>query len=214
MRTSWMMLLITVFLSVATQANDQVAKTEALTAVRPRCEYLTNPLGIDTRQPRLTWQVQSNEPEQKQTAYRILVASTEEQLARNEANLWNSGKIQSSETAHVSYAGTPLKSGQRCFWKVQIWDQNDRPSAFSQSAWWEMGLLNDSDWEGKWIAGPEPCPYSRKVFTIARPVHSVRLYICGQGVYKARLNGKALSDQVLGPQLSNYPKRMLYDTLM
>ncbi|MFV2067569.1 MAG: alpha-L-rhamnosidase N-terminal domain-containing protein, partial [Pirellulales bacterium] len=210
-----------VFTGGAIVASDSVSQvgaegrkigTAALVAVCPRCEYLTNPLGIDSRRPRLTWELQSDETGQKQTAYRILVASTEEKLARNEADLWDSGKIQSSETAHVPYAGTPLKSGQRCYWTVRISDQSGRPSLFSQPAWWEMGLLDDSDWKGTWIAGPEPCPYFRKVFTAPRPVRSARLYICGQGVYEARLNGKALSDQVLGPQLSYYPERMLYDT--
>ncbi len=194
------------------RGEGRKARTAALVPVRLRCEYLANPLGIDTRRPRLSWVLQSDEQGQKQTAYRILVASTEEQLARQQADLWDSGKVESSDTAHVSYAGVPLTSGQRRFWMVRIWDQSGRPSVFSQPVWWEMGLLDDSDWKGDWIAGPEPCPYFRKVFTASRPVRSARLYICGQGVYKARLNGKAVSDQVLGPQLSYYPKRMLYDT--
>ncbi len=97
------------------------ARTAALAAVRLRCEYLANPLGIDTRWPRLSWLLESDEPGQKQTAYRILVASTEEQLAKDEADLWDSGKVASSETANVPYAGRPLKSRQRCYWKVMVW---------------------------------------------------------------------------------------------
>jgi len=206
--------LLSVYLGPTAFPAEPGANTAptSLVPVRLRCEYLVDPLGIDTRLPRLSWALESDRPGQRQTAYRILVASTEAQLAAEKADLWDSGKVESGETAHVPYAGKPLTSGQRCHWKVQIWDQSGQPSVFSQPAWWEMGLLDDSDWKGRWIAGPEPCPYFRKVFTASRSVRRVRLYICGQGVYEARFNGQAVSDQVLGPQLSYYPKRMLYDT--
>lgn len=193
-------------------AEARKAKTAALIPVRLRCEYLDNPLGIDARRPRLSWMLESSETGQKQTAYRILVASTEEQLAKDEADLWDSGKVESSETVNVPYAGRPLTSRQRCYWKVMAWQKDATFGGSSAAGRWEMGLLDPSDWKGDWVAGAEPCPYFRKAFAATRPIRSTRLYVCGQGVYEARLNGKAVSDQVLGPQLSYYPKRMLYDT--
>ena len=176
-----------------------------------RCDYLRNPLGIDVPCPRLSWTVLSGEEGEKQTAYRVLASSSAE-LSSKPPDLWDSRKKMLTTSSHVPYDGPPLRSAQRVYWRVQLWDRDDNPGPVSDAAWWEMGLLDDSDWKGKWIAGQEPCPYFRKVFTVSRPIRSVRLYICGQGVYQARLNGKALSDQVMGSQLSHYPKRMLYDT--
>lgn len=102
--------------------------------VNLQCEYRSNPLGIDEAQPRLSWQVQSNERNQGQTAYQILVADSKELLQNNQGDLWDSGRISSDETLNLAYSGKPLASGGRCFWKVMIWDKNGRSSAWSAPA--------------------------------------------------------------------------------
>src|SRR5689334_7654773 len=107
------------------------ADASNLTASRLRCEYLTNPLGIDEKQPRLSWIVQSRERGQKQTAYRILVASNEDTLKENRGDEWDTGKVTSDETSGIVYGGKPLTSHTRRYWKVQVWDKDDKPSAWS-----------------------------------------------------------------------------------
>src|SRR5579859_1946610 len=84
-----------------------------------RCEYLENPLGIDTSQPRLSWILDSTQTGPKQTAYQILVASSPGELNKNDANLWDSGKVNSDQTTFITYAGKPLSARQACFWKVR-----------------------------------------------------------------------------------------------
>jgi alpha-L-rhamnosidase len=120
-----------------------------------RCEYLADPLGIDIAEPRLSWKLESGDlkPERgaRQSAYQILVASSEELLLKDQANLWDSGKVASEETAQIVYGGKPLQSGEQVFWKVRAWDQNDQPTPWSQPAKWSMGLLKDSDWQAHWI---------------------------------------------------------------
>jgi alpha-L-rhamnosidase len=123
---------------------------------RLRCEYLTNPLGIDAAKPRLSWILQSAERGQRQTAYQVLVASTPDVLAKDQGDLWDSGRVASDQSVHVEYAGTPLGSRMRCCWKVRAWDKDGRPSTWSQPAFWTMGLLQPSDWQGKWIAATPP----------------------------------------------------------
>ena len=117
-----------------------------------RCEYLADPLGIDVAQPRLSWRLQSPWRGQKQTAYQILVAGSEEIFKDGRADLWDTGKVASDQSIHVIYGGKPLSSRTRCCWKVRIWDENDRASEFSKPAAWEMGLLTPEDWKGKWIS--------------------------------------------------------------
>jgi len=119
--------------------------------VNLQCEDHSNPLGLDVAQPRLSWQVQSDERDQRQTAYEILVAGSPERLKSNQGDLWDSGRVFSDETVNVVYAGKPLASGAPCFWKVRVWDKAGQASAWSAPAKWSMGLLEPKDWQGKWI---------------------------------------------------------------
>ncbi len=112
-----------------------------------RCEYLRDPLGIDVFLPRLSWRLESLQPDargQRQTAYQVVVTS-------GESECWDSGKVESDETLHIVYAGLPLTSGQVCQWKVRVWDQAGRESGWSAPALWTMGLLKPEDWKGTWI---------------------------------------------------------------
>lgn len=131
-----------------------------------RCEFLVNPLGIDNARPRLSWILESDARNQKQTAYRILVASSEELLARDLGDLWDTGKILSEITHGIVYGGAQLVSGIQCYWKVRVWNGDGEPSAWSVSAHWSMGLLSPSDWKAEWIGydaprkGEEDVPFS------------------------------------------------------
>lgn len=118
---------------------------------RLHCEYLKDPLSIDETAPRLSWELRSNQRGQKQTAYQILVASSQENLSNHNGDLWDTGKVNSDSSVHVVYQGKPLQSTMRCVWKVRIWDAQGDVSAWSQPASWGMGLLKPSDWKGEWI---------------------------------------------------------------
>ncbi len=115
------------------------------------CEYLSNPLGIDVTTPRLSWKIRSNARGEKQTAYQILVASSAKLLDANKGDLWDSGKVATSDSNLVDYAGTKLTSQTKCFWKVKVWDAKGVASEWSKPALWTMGLLAKQDWKGKWI---------------------------------------------------------------
>ena len=123
-----------------------------------RCEYRRDPQGIDVTDPRLSWLLSADRVKARglrQTAYRVLAASSERLLAANRGDLWDSGRVESAESAHVVYGGKPLVSGAALFWKVQVWDQGHKPSEWSAPARWSMGLLNAGDWQGKWIGRDE-----------------------------------------------------------
>ena len=117
-----------------------------------RCEYAADPLGVDVPQPRLYWRLDSDERGQKQTAYRILVASSAGQLAKDTGDLWDSGKVASDQTLHIPYAGKALQSSQQVFWKVRAWDAAGKETPWSKPATWTMGLLADADWKAQWIS--------------------------------------------------------------
>ncbi len=116
-----------------------------------RCEYHNNPLGIDITSPRLSWITQSDNRGWKQSAYQILVASSQENLDQDRGDLWDSGKVEANQSTQIPYAGKALLSHTPCFWKVKAWDQNGAASPWSQTATWSMGLLNEADWQAQWI---------------------------------------------------------------
>jgi alpha-L-rhamnosidase len=196
--------------------------TGAITVGRLRTEYLENPLGIDVRRPRLEWLLASDLRGQRQTAYQILVASSEQTLAVDRGDLWSSGKVSSSRSIQIEYAGTPLASRQRAYWKVRVWDTDDHPSPYSAPAWWEMGLLGPADWRAEWIASPGtpttgaggggPAPYFRKAFTIGAAVRRARLYATALGLYEISLNGARIGADHLAPGWTDYNTRLQYQT--
>ena len=116
-----------------------------------RCEYQTHPIGLDETQPRLSWKLQSTERGQKQTAYRVLVASSQENLGKDLGDLWDSGKLDSDQSTHVIYQGKSLQSRMHCYWKVRVWDKGGKPTPWAEAAEWSMGLLQPEDWKAKWI---------------------------------------------------------------
>ena len=118
-----------------------------------RCEYLTNPSGIDEPQPRLSWLVDSLERGATQSAWQVLVASSAAALGTDQGDLWDSGKVAGNATSQIVYGGTPLASRAACWWKVRSWNQDDQPSPWSAAASWTIGLLNAADWSAKWIDG-------------------------------------------------------------
>lgn len=125
---------------------------QAVTVSQLHCENMDNPQGVDIAQPRLSWILNSGERNQKQTAYEILVATTEENLAADKGDLLDSGKIASGQSIQNPYAGTALAARMPCFWKVRVWDQDGKVSAWSKPAQWTMGLLQPADWNNaQWI---------------------------------------------------------------
>ncbi|HJS20278.1 MAG TPA: family 78 glycoside hydrolase catalytic domain, partial [Anaerolineales bacterium] len=170
-------------------------------------------------QPRLSWQMQSERRGARQTAYQILVAPSEANLDIDSGLLWDSGKIQSDQSIHVPYGGSSLDSGQRVYWKVRVWDEaGEEPE--SSSAWWEMGLLEDTDWEAEWVGAPfyggprtsSPAPYLRKEFRLQKQVVSARLYATAIGLYECYLNGSRVGDALLAPGWTDYSKHIQYQT--
>ncbi len=204
------------------------ASGAVLAPVDLRCESLYAPLGIDVRQPRLSWRLLAGEVEarsQAQSAYQVLVAADEASLGNDRGELWDSGKVVSTDQLHVVYEGRPAVSAERCYWKVRVWDADDRPTPYSEASWWEMGLLSPADWTGRWLDdgrplpqrdedfyGDDPAPMFRRDFTVREGVRRARLYAAGLGYYELRLNGEKVSDHLLDPAWTSFGERVPYTT--
>lgn len=183
-----------------------------------KCEYHVNPVGIDVLQPRLSWQIFTDENNFVQQAYEIRVAETKENLAEGSKLVWSTGKVNSSESVNVTYGGPTAKPTQRLWWKVRIWDPKNKATAWSEPAYWEMGLLSASDWKASWIRfGQEsdnttshPSQYFRKEFSLNKKVVSARVYVTALGLYELRLNGKKIGQDLFTPGWTSYKNRIQY----
>ena len=213
---SYLILLLVISILDTSAQNEKVS---VLTVVNLKCENLTDPLGIDLLAPQLGWELKSEVRNQQQKAWQVLVSDKQSDLAENKGTCWNSGKRISNETCHIPYRGKPLKSGEKLYWKVRVWDGLGRASAWSQAASWEMGFLASSDWQAKWIGtgedqfpdsvGTGPAPWFRKRFQTASDIKSARIRVCGLGFYELYLNGDRVGDQVLAPAQTNDDTRRL-----
>lgn len=186
-----------------------------------RCEYLENPIGIDIVRPRLFWIYDLNKDvyDSRQTAYQIHAASTLNQLKEGDL-VWDSRKVMSTDSTHIIYEGANLKSRKRIYWRVRVWDESQEVGEWSESAYFELGLLKSSDWKAKWI-NPEksvdinvqqPASYIRKEFVLDEEVVNARLYITSCGVYESWLNGKRIGNQLFTPGVTSYEKRLQIQT--
>jgi len=179
------------------------------------CIYRANPLGIDAMVPRLSWQIESNRRGARQTAYQVCAAAEP-----GAQPVWDTGKVMSDQSVHLSYAGPALSSGQRVYWQVRVWDEEDAASEWSAPAFWEMGLLNSADWSAQWITPDwdedttqsQPQPVLRRAFNLTGAVKSARAYVTSLGLYELHLNGARVGDGLLTPGWTSYDTRLQYQT--
>jgi alpha-L-rhamnosidase len=200
-----------------------------LTPSKLTCEYLTNPAVVDVLQPRLSWI--NSAPDDKrgcfQTAWQIVVASSPDKLGS--PDLWDSGKVPSEQNNRVVYNGKALTSRAECWWKVRVWDEKGKQSEWSAPGQWRMGLLQEGDWNAKWIGAPwegeealprpknpgaglpentgPPAPLLRKSFAVNKPVAKAVAFVTGLGYFELYANGQKVGTDVLVPNQTNYGKR-------
>lgn len=177
-------------------------------AIRLRCEQMEEPMGIDVSPVCLSWICDSGI---SQSAYEIEASS-------GNGVVWNSGRVDSSRM-HALF-GQQLHSKERITWKVRLWDEQGQMGDWSETASFEMGILDPTQFVAQWInpeekTDPEqlqPVSYLRKTFTLTEEPHQARAYITAHGVYEAYINGRRVGDFVLAPGTSSYDKQMPYQT--
>lgn len=194
-----------------------------------KCEFAVNPIGVDKRNPIFSWKLKHSNKGEKQSAYQIIVASSLENISKDFGDMWDTGKVKSSEQI-IRYEGKSLEPCKIYYWKVRWWDSKDHESPYSDIGIFETGLLEESNWKAYWISKKEhkyeeyapqgapfgltyTIPYSpifRKVFDINKKIRRARVYVSGLGLYELYVNGKRIGDRVLDPGQTDYKKRVLY----
>ena len=219
-KTRIFIILLSLVSLTITSANKK--KTLQINVTDLRTERLVNPMSIDTPTPRLGWRIETNTNDVEQTCYHLIVSSTPEKAQALDGDLWES-IVDTDQSQWISYQGKPLRSNTRCYWRVKV-STNKGDSDWSDVAMWNVGLLYEADWQGRWIGLDRKMSwdeetehsrlsarYLRKEFDLDKQVAKATLYICGLGMYEAFINGKRIGDQVLAPAPTDYRRTVLYN---
>lgn len=180
--------------------------SDALRAIDLRVDFSHYPLGIDESKPIFSWIPVGRMRGHSQRAYRIIVSSSYENSVRGMGDVWDTGVVE-SESNVIEYNGPPLKSFTKYFWRVKLWDNYNVEGSWSDVAWFETAVLNESEWEGIWIGGGQ---LLRKEFKLEDDVAEARLYVAGLGYFELRINGTKVGENALEPLWSDYSKRIYY----
>jgi len=218
--------------------NCSVEKTDKTTFNKLLVEYAEKPIEIDLCNPRFSWIIESSGRNRHQTAFRILMATSEKLLADNKADLWDTSKQKSDQTIHHEYDKGKLESNEKYYWKVIIWDENDDEYESPVSSF-ETAILDNDEWKAEWIGNgpvkeiiPDKGFYGhpkeqaqmkdtvvhlgkslllRNEVLLSKKIKKAKAYISGLGFYEFYINGKRVGDKVLAPAKTPYHKHILYD---
>ena len=180
-----------------------------------QCEYLVNPIGVDVRNPRLSWKVKDARAGARQTFYSLIVGTDSASLGHSKTDqAWSTGKVRSASQL-VTYQGEKLRPFTRYFWAVKVWDQERRSTSLSPVSRFETGMMDQNNWKGAWISDSEdirlkPAPYFRKSFQASRKIVSARAYIAVAGLYELYINGRKAGNHRLDPVYTRFDRRTIY----
>lgn len=218
------LVILLVWFVAGVQFASAAAWGSSLQPENLRCEYLENPIGLDELSPRFNWTHKATNAAafgQKQTAYRIIVASDIQILHQNRGDEWDSGWVSSNQMQQIEYKGKALRSDRYYYWKVVVKDEKGVASAWSKTAFWATGLLQQKDWKAKWIGTNElfdpsqkDCnisdPWLRKTFSLQQKPGKAMLFLASVGYHELYVNGKKIGDDVLSPAVTDHTKRARY----
>ncbi|MBV5315540.1 MAG: family 78 glycoside hydrolase catalytic domain [Prolixibacteraceae bacterium] len=206
------LLLLCAFQFFATINYAQLQLVNLLT------ENRIEPEGIDNANPRLTWQLKSSERNVLQTAYEIRVSDDLRALKTGRNLSWQTNKIQSEQSVHISYSGKPLNAGTKYYWQVRVWDNHGNLSKWSEPTYWIVGMINPENWSAQWIQAGftetelRPSPMFRKEFQAKKVVQSAIAFVTARGLYEAEINGNKIGNAFFTPGWTSYGKRIQYQT--
>ena len=192
------------------------AQNSAITVYDLKSEYLTNPIGLDTKKPRFTWKIKDQRRGAVQSAYQITVGTDSAKVASGQGSLWKTQKIK-SDHQRVVYDGKKLQAFQKYYWSVTLWDKNDNKIKTSHLAHFQMGMMGMHNWKASWISDSraidkKESPYFRKEFKLKKKVKKATAYIAAAGLFELYLNGKRVGDHQLDPTYTRFDRRNLYVT--
>lgn len=194
---------------------NQICLGAPIRPIAMKCEHMFNPIGIDASSPRLSWMMQDDRQGARQTAYRITIGLDSAELIAEKGILWTSKQLKSAANL-VQYKGAALKPFTKYYWKLEIWDKDNKAAQPAISSF-ETGMMGMQNWRGNWISdgidvNVLPAAFFRKVFQPEKKIKSARAYVAAAGLYELYLNGNKVGNHRLDPMYTRFDRRNLYVT--
>ncbi len=206
---TWLYTAIASLLLLACGPAALAADTFSVTDLR--CEDLVNPIGIDVARPRLSWRMEADYNGAAQTACRVRCATSPELLREGEADLWDSGRVESDQSRYVAYGGKTLRRGVPCCWTVRIWNEKGVASDWGSPGYWTMfDMTSGSDWKAQWITQNHKgnaVPWLRRSFRLDAAPARAYIYVNALGYFQLFINGKRVGSDEFAPHVGQYDKR-------
>ena len=229
---------IHLFLFILLTPGCNKSETPDIIVTQLKCNNIENPAGTPGN-PTFSWKLSSEVKTISQTAYQVVVAPDIKGLTSEKSYTWDTGKQVSGQTSWILYSGTRLEPATKYFWKVRVWDGNDKPTKWSKPGEFVTGLFDKNSWNNaKWIGYediPESLllipgvhgdgnnlgetakkrtvvPYFRKEFSLEKKITRAYIFISGLGQYELYVNGDKIGDRFLSPGWSDYRKTCYYNT--
>ncbi|MDC7241648.1 MAG: family 78 glycoside hydrolase catalytic domain, partial [Spirochaetales bacterium] len=181
-----------------------------------KCEYRSNPLGLDCEKPRFFWKIESGDQNCFQKSYRIRVYRDALPGQNGEDELlWDTGVVESGDSIQIPYEGPALEPRRAYSWEVMITDREGNSSPWSSRERWETGLMESGNWQARWISSPDKSiesPCFRKDFALDKELVSARLYASSRGLYRVMINGNQVTDDLFTPGWTEYRSRIQYQS--
>jgi alpha-L-rhamnosidase len=207
-RKTFFFLLLIIFAVYAQAQNPINLKTE----------NAQNPQGLSEFKPKFSWQIKAVTKNSKQTAYQLIVSSTEVNLKKNIGDIWDSKKVNSPNSENITFAGKVLEPTKKYYWKVKIWNEKAKVSAWSEAQYFVMGTLKKTDWIANWIgkteSGGKPSKALdfQKEFKLAKRATKAKIFVTGLGAYYLTLNGKKVGNDYLATGMTQLSDTLYYQT--
>ncbi len=216
-RNSFYILVIICVLPLMDSCDKQTQQSDSLDVKNLKCEFLSNPKGVEHTHPFLSWEIDApGRRDVIQTSYRMRVYESDVVPGDSSEPFWDSGKIKSGNTVNVKYDGEPLKSAKKYYWNVLVEDNLRVSSQYSEWAFFETGILHEEEWLAEWIHGPTAdstnCPYFRVDFQLEKTPLFAPAFVASVGYHELYVNGKKVGDAVLSPSVSDLRNRVLYSS--
>ncbi|GAA6409496.1 alpha-L-rhamnosidase [Blautia hominis] len=171
-------------------------------------EYQNNPLGIDTKEPRISWKLISETKDTVQTSYQIIVTE-------GEKIVWDSNVVNEAQSVAVCYRGEALLP--RTQYKVLVKVTDNHGETAQAVGIFETGLLTYENMQASWIThgfedNLEAPAVLYREFSLKKKLKQARLYASALGIYEFTVNGETGSDMHFAPGWTSYQKTIQYQT--
>lgn len=188
-----------------------------LNVLRLKCEDRIRNISVTKNNPKFSYQVMANKKN-------VMIEESQIQLCKNSGFcqdvVYDSGRVAADPSGFIEYKGEGLRSFEKYFFRIRVWDQEGEDSGWSKNSYFETAFVEDGKITAPFISttddkekeGETPCVIMRRAFVLEDDIKSAKICISAKGLYELRLNGEKVGEDFFTPGFTDYHKKLQYQT--